>query len=65
MRNKGFQQIHLPILGAESSEQHVPMAPLTWIIEVFVHPKHLGKAEEITELVSETINGLNASDKSL
>jgi uncharacterized protein len=51
-RNKGFKQIHLPIISDTKEETtHKPQNKQTYHIQVYIHPNHTGHTESIKEIV--------------
>lgn len=55
-KNKGFKQIHLPILsnGGEK-DVHKPINKLTHMVQVYVHPKWEDKGEQIQEFMRDRL----------
>lgn len=51
-KNKGFKQIHLPILSNGGEEDmHKPKNKLTYMAQVYVHPKWTDKSREIQQFM--------------
>lgn len=55
-KDKGFKQIHLPIVSDNGDHQnHVPQQPLTWMAQVYVHTDSLPKTQAINEFMQDRI----------
>jgi len=52
-KDKGFKKIHLPFIGEEIEQYHLPIIPLKWRVKVFLHPKHRNKEKAARSLLSE------------
>lgn len=56
-KDKGFKHIHLPIVGETGNLSHTPNQPLTWMIQVYLHPDHAHQVNDVTELMGAVIRG--------
>lgn len=49
-KNKGFKQIHIPVLSNNKEEKmYEPVNSLTYMAQVYIHPKWENKSKEIEE----------------
>lgn len=53
-RNKGFKQIHIPILSEGNEEAaHRPQNKLTYHVQVYVHPSHVYRKQAVKKIVED------------
>jgi len=50
-KDKGFKKIHLPIVGGGGDQEHQPKNKLAYMVQVYLHPKWVGKIDEVGELI--------------
>lgn len=56
-KNKSFKQIHLPIItNGENKNTYKPQNKLTYMAQVYIHPKWVDKSLEIQEYMQDRIN---------
>lgn len=52
-KDKGFKKIHLPIVGDGDDQEHQPRNKLAYMVQVYLHPKWVNKANEVKEIVED------------
>lgn len=56
-KNKGFRQIHLPVISSDGKQEaHKPQNKLAYLVQVYVHPRWVDKDQEIQEFMQDKLN---------
>jgi len=64
-KNKGFKKVHLPLIDGEGmAREHAPSQEMSWMAQVFVHPRWVRRAEEVREMVEEVLHEVSQSKTS-
>ena len=56
-KDKAFKQIHLPIIGeGQAIKIHKPSNELTYMAQVYLHPKHVDRRHQVREIMDDKLN---------